>query len=210
MKVGAVRGTPNGLGSVWVQCPVMVANKIVAADRIQISWIMAGVEIHAPSNVLNAWNGYTCSPTAVAELIAVNDATDAETLAMWPRIARSLPSAQSVRTWGDPQITERACAPAPKKHRKRLKVGGAVRMTATTVAKKTADAPVAAVSQTKEGPAVKQRAYKPGPKSSKRTIEDRGTESDPGSYLNLSKRSIKESEQKEEEKAQMDVDIAMT
>ncbi|KMQ85265.1 gag-pol polyprotein [Lasius niger] len=39
VKVGDIQMSPNGISTVWVRCPLYAANKVVAADRIQMGWI---------------------------------------------------------------------------------------------------------------------------------------------------------------------------
>lgn len=45
VKIGALRRAPNGLCSVWVQCPLVAANKITAQPRLRIGWLSSRVEL---------------------------------------------------------------------------------------------------------------------------------------------------------------------
>lgn len=44
IKVGEIKSSGRGLGTVWVRCPVAVANKVVTAKKIRVGWINARVE----------------------------------------------------------------------------------------------------------------------------------------------------------------------
>lgn len=45
VTTGTIRKGPNGLGTVWVRCPLAAANKIAEAGRIVVGWAMARVQI---------------------------------------------------------------------------------------------------------------------------------------------------------------------
>lgn len=45
VRAGAVSRAPNGLGTVWVRCPLTAANKIAAMGRIRVGWASARVEL---------------------------------------------------------------------------------------------------------------------------------------------------------------------
>lgn len=47
IKVGEIRTTPNGSGTIWVRCPLKAANKIATEGRIRIGWTEHGVEMLA-------------------------------------------------------------------------------------------------------------------------------------------------------------------
>ncbi|XP_012542164.1 uncharacterized protein LOC105840007 [Monomorium pharaonis] len=47
VKVGAVRGSYDGLSTSWVRCPVGAANKVAAAARITIGWAICRVQLLA-------------------------------------------------------------------------------------------------------------------------------------------------------------------
>lgn len=57
VKTGSIRQLSNGLGVVWVQCPLAAANKISALKRIGIGWTMARVELLAtrPTQCYKCW-----------------------------------------------------------------------------------------------------------------------------------------------------------
>lgn len=62
MKVGSIRQMANGLGAVWVQCPLASANKISALKKVRIGWTMARVEMLAarPLQCFKCWRfGHT-------------------------------------------------------------------------------------------------------------------------------------------------------
>ncbi|KOC61195.1 hypothetical protein WH47_07094, partial [Habropoda laboriosa] len=44
VRTGVIRSSPNGLGTLWVTCPLMVARKLATAGRIRVGWISARVE----------------------------------------------------------------------------------------------------------------------------------------------------------------------
>ncbi|CAK9834511.1 Uncharacterized 50 kDa protein in type I retrotransposable element R1DM [Anthophora retusa] len=48
IRVGKVRTTASNMGTLWVQCPLIAARKLVAAGRITIGWYGARVEALAP------------------------------------------------------------------------------------------------------------------------------------------------------------------
>jgi hypothetical protein len=48
VKVGEVRQTTSGLGSVWVQCPSAAAMKAAEAGRLIVGWVSAKVEALQP------------------------------------------------------------------------------------------------------------------------------------------------------------------
>lgn len=48
VKVGTMRESSNGLGTLWVQCPLKAANKVAALEKIKIGWTSSRVEILAP------------------------------------------------------------------------------------------------------------------------------------------------------------------
>lgn len=48
VRTGSVRALPNGLGTLWVQCPVKAANKVTALGKIKVGWTSSRVEILAP------------------------------------------------------------------------------------------------------------------------------------------------------------------
>lgn len=41
VKVGAIKIAPNGLGTVWLRCPLTVANKVIEGGRVNIGWSKA-------------------------------------------------------------------------------------------------------------------------------------------------------------------------
>lgn len=45
VKVGDIQMSPNGISTVWVRCPLYAANKVVAADRIQIGWALVEAQL---------------------------------------------------------------------------------------------------------------------------------------------------------------------
>ncbi|KOC60077.1 hypothetical protein WH47_09448 [Habropoda laboriosa] len=44
VTTGSIRSSPNGLGTLWVRCPLAVARKLATAGRIKVGWISARVE----------------------------------------------------------------------------------------------------------------------------------------------------------------------
>lgn len=47
IRTGLVRSSSNGLGTIWIQCPMGAANRVVAMGRIKIGWISSRVEMLA-------------------------------------------------------------------------------------------------------------------------------------------------------------------
>lgn len=47
VRVGVIRSAPDGLGTVWVQCPLGAANR-VARTGIGVGWMVARVEVLPP------------------------------------------------------------------------------------------------------------------------------------------------------------------
>ncbi|XP_032675610.1 uncharacterized protein LOC116846185 [Odontomachus brunneus] len=45
IKVGFIRKMANGLGSVWIQCPLSAAMKVASLGRIRIGWTIARTEL---------------------------------------------------------------------------------------------------------------------------------------------------------------------
>ncbi|XP_011858067.1 PREDICTED: uncharacterized protein LOC105555652 [Vollenhovia emeryi] len=45
VRTGEVKPAPNGLGTIWVQCPLAAAKKAAAAGRIKIGWVKARLEL---------------------------------------------------------------------------------------------------------------------------------------------------------------------
>lgn len=45
IRVGPIRTAANGLGSVWIQCPVGTANKIAPPNKLRIGWTNVRVEL---------------------------------------------------------------------------------------------------------------------------------------------------------------------
>ncbi|XP_047985766.1 uncharacterized protein LOC125225995 [Leguminivora glycinivorella] len=47
IKAGEVRQDASGLGTIWLRCPVVVAKKVVEADRgrLQVGWVRAAVKL---------------------------------------------------------------------------------------------------------------------------------------------------------------------
>ncbi|KOC58604.1 hypothetical protein WH47_06856 [Habropoda laboriosa] len=44
VRTGAIRSSPNGLGTVWVRCPLAAARKLATAGRLRVGWVAARVE----------------------------------------------------------------------------------------------------------------------------------------------------------------------
>ncbi|EFN67609.1 hypothetical protein EAG_08159, partial [Camponotus floridanus] len=44
IQVGTIRRVPNGLGTLWVKCPLVSANKMTTAGRVKIGWTSLRVE----------------------------------------------------------------------------------------------------------------------------------------------------------------------
>lgn len=47
LKMGRIRASPMGLGTVWARCPVPVASKLAAAGRLLVGWSAARVHLLA-------------------------------------------------------------------------------------------------------------------------------------------------------------------
>lgn len=45
IKVGAVRKLNNVLCTIWLQCPLKLATKLVNKDKIKVGWTMAKIEM---------------------------------------------------------------------------------------------------------------------------------------------------------------------
>lgn len=45
IKVGQIRSSPAGLGTIWVRCPLSAVHKLAAAKRICIGWASVRVEV---------------------------------------------------------------------------------------------------------------------------------------------------------------------
>jgi len=45
VKVGPIRTGTNGLGTVWVRCPLIAANKVIRKGRLDLGWTKARVEL---------------------------------------------------------------------------------------------------------------------------------------------------------------------
>lgn len=39
VKTGVISRTPNGLGTIWIRCPLTAANRIAAAGHIRVDWV---------------------------------------------------------------------------------------------------------------------------------------------------------------------------
>lgn len=48
IRTGEIRVAPNGLGTLWVQCPLGAANKVAATGRLLIGWTSSRIEILEP------------------------------------------------------------------------------------------------------------------------------------------------------------------
>lgn len=48
IRAGEIRLAPDGLGTLWVQCPLTAVNKVVAAGRLRVGWTSSRVEILEP------------------------------------------------------------------------------------------------------------------------------------------------------------------
>ncbi|KOC58580.1 hypothetical protein WH47_09096, partial [Habropoda laboriosa] len=44
VRTGGIRSSPNGLGTLWVRCPLAAARKLAAAGRLRVGWVSARVE----------------------------------------------------------------------------------------------------------------------------------------------------------------------
>jgi len=47
LKIGPIKLSPGGTGSVWAQCPIGAANRLAAAGRVYVGWTMARVQLLA-------------------------------------------------------------------------------------------------------------------------------------------------------------------
>ncbi|EFN87193.1 hypothetical protein EAI_04807, partial [Harpegnathos saltator] len=45
IRTGPIRPIMNGMGSVWIQCPMAVAVKLAKLGRIRVGWVSARVEL---------------------------------------------------------------------------------------------------------------------------------------------------------------------
>ncbi|EFN61255.1 hypothetical protein EAG_08358, partial [Camponotus floridanus] len=67
IKAGDIRWMPNGLGNIWVRCPVSTANKVAATGKFKVGWTIARVEIlpSRPLQCYRCWNyghvRYSCT-----------------------------------------------------------------------------------------------------------------------------------------------------
>jgi len=48
IKTGVVQFTGREMGTLWVRCPVAVANRMVAAKRLRVGWVYARIEALEP------------------------------------------------------------------------------------------------------------------------------------------------------------------
>lgn len=48
IRLGPIRMSPMGLGSMWVSCPVVAANKLAAKGRLLVGWTSARVQLLTP------------------------------------------------------------------------------------------------------------------------------------------------------------------
>lgn len=48
IKLGSIKGSPSGLGAIWVRCPMATANRLAAAGRLLVGWTSARVHFLAP------------------------------------------------------------------------------------------------------------------------------------------------------------------
>jgi len=48
IKTGVVQFTGRGMGTLWVRCPLAVANKMVATKRLLVGWVNARIEALEP------------------------------------------------------------------------------------------------------------------------------------------------------------------
>lgn len=44
VKVGEIRTSGRDLGTAWVRCPAAAANRVVAAKKLRIGWVLARTE----------------------------------------------------------------------------------------------------------------------------------------------------------------------
>lgn len=44
VQVGPIRRTPNGMGTMWIKCPLVSANKMVETGRVRVGWTSLRVE----------------------------------------------------------------------------------------------------------------------------------------------------------------------
>ncbi|KOC58581.1 hypothetical protein WH47_09097, partial [Habropoda laboriosa] len=44
VRAGVIRSSPNGLGTLWVRCPLAAARKLATAGRLKVGWVAARVE----------------------------------------------------------------------------------------------------------------------------------------------------------------------
>lgn len=51
IRIGEIRWMSNGLGTIWLQCPVSVANKIAITGKIKVGWTVAKAEILTPRSL---------------------------------------------------------------------------------------------------------------------------------------------------------------
>lgn len=48
IKTGVIRRSPNGLGTLWAQCPIRATNKVAALGKIRVGWTSTRIELLAP------------------------------------------------------------------------------------------------------------------------------------------------------------------
>jgi len=45
IKIGTIKRSSNGLGTLWAQCPLVSANRIEESGKVRVGWVMAKVDI---------------------------------------------------------------------------------------------------------------------------------------------------------------------
>lgn len=48
MKLGQIRVTPSGTGTLWLRCPVAAANRLAREGRLLVGWVAARVHLLEP------------------------------------------------------------------------------------------------------------------------------------------------------------------
>lgn len=95
VKVGEMRTFGRSLGTAWVRCPAATANRMVAAKKLRIGWVLACPERwkEDPSSASDAWKRGTPLLNVAMALTEVNTVISVESQGTSPRAARRRPDA---------------------------------------------------------------------------------------------------------------------
>lgn len=112
VATGTIRKDPNGLGTVWVRCPLVAANRIAEVGKILVGWAVARVQLldARPLQCFRCLEGGHVKATCNG--VEAPDVISAGTLATRPKTVRLDLAALCVRIWGARPVTEPAAGPA--------------------------------------------------------------------------------------------------